>query len=699
MDDDSQQFPDEKPERLGNNPPPSLAELIEAGFNESVKLKAGTHDMLLSWFNQAERCWLAVHEYGLKGKRGVGKRDTLEDFARQIGTTYAIATKLEKLWPFKEDVFKRCEVERNAAEIKEKPYEFPTWKTALNWCQPPKQPKDDEAPEPVDLPVTNDLAAELFAERSKVSALESREFELTGQLTTLQNENETLRHENEELEARLKAIHDGVATIQGRSTLQDQPPELLTHDESDDRADALVAKLNSDFDKWAASNPGWSHSGADSNGMDGEELSVCTIVYRAGVQVAFINYESSGYAHMEIEPEWTGKEPRDDQTLDADIWRAMEAWPVVEATATPADSGKGSQGGSKAISLPGCSYIYAPAGQAGEYSPLAANPYRGCGHGCAYCYVPNVLKMPRAKFDEGAVLRPDFFHNLRKEAAKYQAAGINEQVMISFTSDPYHLGDTMPTRETLEILRDHGLGFCTLSKGGTRALRDLDLFRPERDAYAATLTSLDDAFSLKWERKAALPGDRIATLKAFHAAGIFTWVSLEPTLDIESSLEIVRATHGFVDLFKVGRANYLKELTKTTDWKGYTERMIELMAQLGQRHYIKKDLQGYLPEGYSNPLRVAQHHEPVDAPNGSEPTATPPLTGKGSQGGSKPRQKAIRKGYLRCGQCGEVFARTKLNVHLVCDHGLSEQAARNMEMQTADADRKARAVRKPIKTK
>src|SRR5215472_2137732 len=30
--------------------------------------------------------------------------------------------------------------------------------------------------------------------------------------------------------------------------------------------------------------------------------------------------------------------------------------------------------------------IYPPRGQAGEYAPLACNPYRGCGHGCVYCY-------------------------------------------------------------------------------------------------------------------------------------------------------------------------------------------------------------------------------------------------------------------------------------------------------------------------
>lgn len=36
--------------------------------------------------------------------------------------------------------------------------------------------------------------------------------------------------------------------------------------------------------------------------------------------------------------------------------------------------------------------------------------------------------------------------------------------------------------------------------------------------------------------------------------------------------------------------------------------MIDLCAKLGVRHYIERDLQPYLPEGYPNPSRVAQHH-------------------------------------------------------------------------------------------
>lgn len=258
-------------------------------------------------------------------------------------------------------------------------------------------------------------------------------------------------------------------------------------------------------------------------------------------------------------------------------------------------------------SVKGCSIVYAPRGQAGEYAKLATNPYRGCGHKCAYCYVPNVLRMQRADFDSGAQARPDFLRKLQKDCDKYRSLGIDEQVMLSFTTDPYHPFDTELTQKTLRCLADNGMGFCTLTKGGQRARRDLDLFRPDRDAFASTLTSLDDDFSLKWERGAALPGDRLSTLQAFHEAGIFTWVSLEPTLNVESSLEIIRQTHGYVDLYKIGRANYLP-ITKSTNWEDYTHRILDLVNDLGVRHYIKKDLQQYLPGDYYNPKYVEQHH-------------------------------------------------------------------------------------------
>jgi len=263
--------------------------------------------------------------------------------------------------------------------------------------------------------------------------------------------------------------------------------------------------------------------------------------------------------------------------------------------------------------IKGADVIYRPAGNAGEYAPLATNPFKGCGHGCKYCYVPNATHIDRALFNEGAVFRGnDYLRRLDRDIDRHRhlSGGPNEQIFITFSSDPFHPGGGLieTTGVVMEKLRLGGLAYCTLSKGGERALPFLNVYRPERDAYAATLTTLDDAFSRKWEPKAALPRDRIATLSRFHEAGIFTWVSLEPTLDVQASLDIVAETCSFVDLYKIGRANYLKEITRTTDWRDYTMRMIDQCRRLGVKHYIKRDLQEYLPLGYYNPLRVQQHH-------------------------------------------------------------------------------------------
>ena len=223
------------------------------------------------------------------------------------------------------------------------------------------------------------------------------------------------------------------------------------------------------------------------------------------------------------------------------------------------------------------------------------------------CYVPDVLKMSREEFDNGAVPRPDFMKHLINDARKYQLMGSTEQVMLSFTTDPFNPFDPSLTRPTLQAIKDHGMAICTLTKGGSRALPYLDMFRPDRDAFASTLTSLDDKFSKLWERGAALPQDRMDTLKKFHDAGIFTWVSCEPVLDVEATLKIIEFTHPFVDFYKIGRVNYIG-LTKETDWETFTHRVIDLVQRLQIKHYIKRDLQPYLPAGYPNDKNVIQHN-------------------------------------------------------------------------------------------
>jgi len=260
------------------------------------------------------------------------------------------------------------------------------------------------------------------------------------------------------------------------------------------------------------------------------------------------------------------------------------------------------------VNLTSCTLIYQPKGRAREYSPLACNVYKGCSHGCTYCFAPNATRRSREEFNAPATRGPSFLSKLEKEAARYQAAGITSRVLMCFTCDPYQPLDVTEqvTRHTIQTLHRHGLPIQILTKGGSRALRDLDLFG-RGDAFAATLTFLDDAKSREWEPKAALPQDRINTLKVFHAAGIPTWVSLEPVISPVQSLSIIHRTHEFVDLFKVGTLNY-HPVARTIDWRVFAHRVVELLISLGfaeiqaddlvlpgqRAFYVKADLKRYL---------------------------------------------------------------------------------------------------------
>lgn len=247
------------------------------------------------------------------------------------------------------------------------------------------------------------------------------------------------------------------------------------------------------------------------------------------------------------------------------------------------------------------SLIYEPAGRAREYAALACNIYRGCDHACSYCYAPAATRRAMATFQQPEV-RPDFLRNLQKEV---RALKPTEPILLCFTCDPYQSLDERlgVTRETIKILHAAGHLVHILTKGGSRALRDIDILGPG-DAFATTLTLLDEADSLKWEPGAALPADRIATIREFHAAGIPTWVSLEPVLSPDIALEIIRRTHEFVDLFKVGRWNYRPD-AKLIDWATFASDAVTLLESLGKRYYVKKDLACFLPEGHAARSKTA----------------------------------------------------------------------------------------------
>lgn len=247
--------------------------------------------------------------------------------------------------------------------------------------------------------------------------------------------------------------------------------------------------------------------------------------------------------------------------------------------------------------------IYVPKGAAREYSPLALNYIKGCDHGCAYCYVPIMMK----KFDKGYVHSNVYIKEektllaeIEKSAKKHCRS--KQQVFLSFLTDPYSSFNdaTQLTRRVLEILYQYEIPVSILSKGGHRILADLDIIKKfgKNIQVGASLTFTSVKDSMKWEPGAALPEDRFDTLDELHNNGIRTWASMEPVIYPEQSLAIMEETFSFVDAYKIGKLNHFPKHEVKFDWPKFLVDAVTIMRKHNKQFYIKEDLREYKPEGF-----------------------------------------------------------------------------------------------------
>ena len=243
------------------------------------------------------------------------------------------------------------------------------------------------------------------------------------------------------------------------------------------------------------------------------------------------------------------------------------------------------------------SIIYEPRGKAREFAALAANIYKGCAHGCTYCYAPSATFTPRDKFSEKTYIQPrkNWFDQMEKDCKKLTKNRCQEIILMSFTSDPYQPCEEKfkVTRLAMSMMNRYGLNFGVLTKGGTRACRDFDLLsKNPKNQFACTLTTDIDSESLEWEPGAALPSDRIEALRKAHALGIDTWVSFEPVINPEAVPRLIDKTHKFVNLYKIGKLNYHKKASEI-DWSSYLQTVEAKLHQYGKKYIVKKDLEAY----------------------------------------------------------------------------------------------------------
>ncbi|MEL6577807.1 MAG: PA0069 family radical SAM protein, partial [Pseudomonadota bacterium] len=167
----------------------------------------------------------------------------------------------------------------------------------------------------------------------------------------------------------------------------------------------------------------------------------------------------------------------------------------------------------------------------------SVNPYRGCEHGCIYCFArPSHAQLgmsPGLDFETRLVTKPDAPALLAKALRRkgYKVAPI----AIGTNTDPYQPIERRyrVMRGVLEVLERFGHPVTVTTKGAG-ITDDLDLLaRMGRRGLAdvtISLTTLDPKLSRSLEPRAAAPGRRLATIRALAQAGVPVRVNLSPLI-------------------------------------------------------------------------------------------------------------------------------------------------------------------------
>ena len=177
------------------------------------------------------------------------------------------------------------------------------------------------------------------------------------------------------------------------------------------------------------------------------------------------------------------------------------------------------------------------------------NPYRGCEHGCIYCYARpthSYLNLsPGLDFETRIIAKPNLAQLLGRElqARSY----VPRQIVIGSATDAYQPVERefKVTRSVLELLHRCQHPFAIVTKG-SGVERDLDLIAPMAQrklaAVYVTITTLDGALARKLEPRAAAPYRRLRTIRTLADAGVPVGVSVAPQIpfineDMEQVLE------------------------------------------------------------------------------------------------------------------------------------------------------------------
>jgi len=173
------------------------------------------------------------------------------------------------------------------------------------------------------------------------------------------------------------------------------------------------------------------------------------------------------------------------------------------------------------------------------------NPYRGCEHGCIYCFARPTHGYhdlsPGLDFESRLFAKPQAAELLRAELAK--PGYVVRPIALGTNTDPFQPieAEWRVTRGVLEVLAETGHPL-TITTKSDRVLRDLDLLAPMAAkglaAVALSVTSLDPKVALTVEPRAPHPERRLTAVRRLADAGVPVYVSIAPVIPAITDHEI-----------------------------------------------------------------------------------------------------------------------------------------------------------------
>ena len=228
----------------------------------------------------------------------------------------------------------------------------------------------------------------------------------------------------------------------------------------------------------------------------------------------------------------------------------------------------------------------------------SVNPYRGCEHGCIYCFArPSHAYLGMSAgldFETKLIARPNAAKRLRAELSnpRYRPATI----AIGTNTDPYQPieKDRLIMRAILEVLRDFNHPVAIITKG-TLIERDIDILAPMAAKgllrVGVSITTLDPKTSRAMEPRVPLPAARLRTIRRLTDAGIPVRAMVSPVVPALTDHEleaILKACHsaGAMAASSIVLRLPREVATLFRDWVAevYPDRAARIMGRVRELH-------------------------------------------------------------------------------------------------------------------